>query len=99
MSIYEKIGRLIKQNKIYEIYNSNSSEDSCIESMISDLLLTNKTESKGAILPKIINNNKIFTKNEFENAQNLIKNFTPEGQIIFFFINSNSRNSAIFSRK
>ena len=86
MSIYEKIGRLIKQNKIYEIYNSNSSEDSCIESMISDLLLTNKTESKGAILPKIINNNKIFTKNEFENAQNLIKNFTPEDQIILIAI-------------
>ena len=39
MSLYEKIGRLIKQNKLYQIYNSNSSNDSRIESIISDIIL------------------------------------------------------------
>ena len=74
MSLYEKIGRLIKQNKLYQIYNSNSSDDSNIESIISDFILSNKIESKGILLPNILNNNKIFTKNDFEEAQNLIKN-------------------------
>ena len=46
MSIYEKIGRLIKQNKIYEIYISNSSDETGIENMISNILLSNKMESK-----------------------------------------------------
>ena len=86
MSLYEKIGRLIKQNKLYQIYNSNSSNDSNIESIISDIILSNKIESKGILLPNILNNNKIFTKNDFEEAQNLIKNCSPEGQLILIAI-------------
>jgi hypothetical protein len=78
MSLYEKIGRLIKQNKLYQIYNSNSSNDSNIESIISDIILSNKIESKGILLPNVLNNNKIFTKNDFEEAKNLIKNCSPE---------------------
>ena len=86
MSIYEKIGRLIKQNKIYEIYISNSSDETGIENMISNILLSNKMESKEVSLPKIINNNKIFSKSEFERARSLIKNCTPESQIIIIAI-------------
>ena len=85
MSLYEKIGRLIKQNKLYQIYNSNSSNDSSIESIISDIILSNKIESKGILFPNIINN-KLFTKNDFEEAQNLIKNCSPEGQLILIAI-------------
>ena len=86
MSLYEKIGRLIKQNKLYQIYNSNSSNDSNIESIISDIILSNKMESKGILFPNIINNKIIFTKNDFEEAQNLIKNCSPEGQLILISI-------------
>ncbi len=86
MSIYEKIGRLIKKNKIYEIYISNSSDETGIENMISNILLSNKMESKEVSLPKIINNNKIFSKSEFERARSLIKNCTPESQIIIIAI-------------
>ena len=86
MSLYEKIGRLIKQNKLYQIYNSNSSNDSNIESIISDIILSNKIESKGTLLPNLINNNKIFTKNDFEEVQNLIKNCSPTGQLFLIAI-------------
>lgn len=86
MSLYEKIGRLIKQNKLYEIYNPNLSNDSNFESLISDLLLVNKIESKGESIQNIINNNKLFTKSDFEEAQNLIKNCTPDGQLILIAI-------------
>jgi hypothetical protein len=86
MSLYEKIGRLIKQNKLYEIYNPNLSNDSNLESLISDLLLVNKMESKGESIPNILNKNKIFTKSDFEEAQNLIKNCTPDGQLILISI-------------
>ena len=86
MSLYEKIGRLIKQNKLSQIYNSNYSNYSNLESIISDIILSNKIESKGILLPKIMNNNKFFTKSDFEEAQNLIKKCSPEGQLILIAI-------------
>ena len=65
-----KIGRLIKQNKLYEIYNTNSSiEYPNTENLICDLL----------------ENNKVKFPN-FQEAQNLIKNSCPEGQSILIAI-------------
>ena len=65
-----KIGKLIKQNKLYEIYNTHSSNEySNTENIISDLL----------------ENNKIKYPN-FQEAQNLIKNSCPEGQSILIAI-------------
>ena len=86
MSLYEKIGRLIKQNKLYQIYNSNSSNDSSIENIISDLLLSNKIESKNVISSNIIDEKKIITINELKETQNLIKNCTKEEQLILIAI-------------
>ena len=65
-----KIGKLIKQNKLYEIYNTNSSiEYPNTENLICDLL----------------ENNKVKFPN-FQEAQNLIKNSCPEGQSILIAI-------------
>ena len=87
MSLYEKIGKLIKQNKLYEIYNTNySSNDSGIEALISELLLSNKIDSENLLSSNIINNNKMFTKNDFEEAQNLIKNCSSENQMVLMAI-------------
>ena len=66
MSLYAKIGRLIKQNKLYEIYNSNSPPDSSIENIISELLSTNKIDSQNILLSEIFKNNNLFSKNDFE---------------------------------
>ena len=86
MSLYEKIGRLIKQNKLYELCNSNSSDDSNIENIFSDLLFTNKIEFQTILSSALLNSNKIFTKNDFDEIQKLIKNCTPEGQLILIAI-------------
>ena len=86
MSLYEKIGRLIKQNKLYELCNSNSSDDSNLEKIFSDLLFTNKIESQTILSSALLNSNKIFTKNDFDEVQKLIKNCTPEGQLILIAI-------------
>ena len=87
MSLYEKIGKLIKQNKLYEIYNTNySSNDSGIEALISELLLSNKIDSENLLSSNIINNNKMLTKNDFEEAQNLIKNCSSENQMVLMAI-------------
>ena len=58
MSLYEKIGRLLKQNKVYEKYNSNCTDDSNIDSLLSDLLLTNKIDSQSLLSSTILFNNK-----------------------------------------
>ena len=86
MSLYEKIGRLIKQNKLYEIYNSNSSDDSNIENIISDLLFSNKIETSGILPTAIIGEKKIISINELKETQNLIKNCTKEEQLILIAI-------------
>ena len=86
MSLYAKIGRLIKQNKLYEIYNSNSPPDSSIENIISELLSTNKIDSQNILLSEIFKNNNLFSKNDFEEAQNLIKNCSQEGRLILISI-------------
>ena len=86
MSLYEKIGRLIKQNKLYEIYNSNSSNDSNLENIISDLLLSNKFESSGILPTTILEEKKIISINELKETQNLIKNCTKEEQLILIAI-------------
>ena len=85
MSLYEKIGRLIKQNKLYEIYNSNSSDDSNIENIINDLLFSNKMESP-SISTHILGEKKIISINELKEIQNLIKNCTKEEQLILIAI-------------
>ena len=86
MSLYEKIGRLIKQNKLYEIYNSNSSNDSNLENIISDLLLSNKFESSGILPTTILEEKKIISINELKETQNLIKSCTKEEQLILIAI-------------
>ena len=88
MSLYKKIGRLIKQNKLYEIYNSNSSNDSNIENIVSQILLTNNMESPvlSSISANILFNNNKFSKLDFEEALNLIKNCTPKTQLILIAI-------------
>ena len=86
MSLYEKIGRLIKQNKLYEIYNSSSSNDSNIENIISELILSNKIESQEILSSNIMDEKKIIAINELKETQNLIKNCTKEEQLILIAI-------------
>ena len=80
MNLYEKIGRLIKQNKIFNLSencntNSKSIDDSTlaqeldnIESFLSDILSPSKLDTKNINI-----NNKEFSKTDLEEAQNLIK--------------------------
>ena len=86
MSLYEKIGRLLKQNKVYEKYNSNCTDDSNIDSLLSDLLLTNKIDSQSLLSSTILFNNKLFTRSDFEEAQKLISNCSREGQLFLIAI-------------
>ena len=86
MSLYEKIGRLLKQNKVYEKYNSNCTDDSNIDSLLSDLFLTNKIDSQSLLSSTILYNNKLFTRSDFEEAQKLISNCSREGQLFLIAI-------------
>ncbi len=85
MSIYKKIGKLIKQNKIYDKYNSNFSEISNLDKIISDLLITTTIDSQKN-LSTLLNNNKLFTKNDFEEAQKLISGISRDGQLLLIAI-------------
>ena len=86
MNLYEKIGRLIKHNKIFDLSNnsnisSKSIEESSlgleldsIESILSDILSSSKLDNSSSI--KNLNiNNKEFTKSDFENSLLLIFKF------------------------
>ena len=93
MNLYEKIGRLIKQNKIFNLSencntNSKSIDDSTlaqeldnIESFLSDILSPSKLDTKNINI-----NNKEFSKTDLEEAQNLIKKCSPDEQSILISI-------------
>ena len=94
MNLYEKIGRLIKQKKIFNLSgnnnenNSKSDEESSIgldidnfESFLSDILSPTKLETKNIFI-----NNKEFSKSDIEEAQNLIKKCSPDEQSILISI-------------
>jgi len=94
MNLYEKIGRLIKHNKIFNLSgnnnepNSKSDEESSIgldldnfESFLSDILSPTKLETKNIFI-----NNKEFSKSDIEEAQNLIKKCSPDEQSILISI-------------
>ena len=94
MNLYEKIGRLIKHNKIFDLSgnnnepNSKSDEESSIgldldnfESFLSDILSPTKLETKNIFI-----NNKEFSKSDIEEAQNLIKKCSPDEQSILISI-------------
>ena len=94
MNLYEKIGRLIKHNKIFNLSgndnesNSKSDEESSIgldldnfESFLSEILSPTKLESKNIFI-----NNKEFSKSDMEEAQNLIKKCSQDEQSILISI-------------
>ena len=93
MNLYEKIGRLIKQNKIFNLSencNTNSKliDDSTlaqeldnIESFLSDILSPSKLDTKNINI-----NNKEFSKTDLEETQNLIKKCSPDEQSILISI-------------
>ena len=99
MNLYEKIGRLIKHNKIFDLSsnsnnnsNSKSIEDTSlgleidsIESILSDILSPSKFESQNDI-KNLNTNNKEFSKSDLEEAQNLIKKCSPDEQSILISI-------------
>ena len=97
MNLYEKIGRLIKHNRIFDLSNDsniNSSskyenqiglEIDTIESILSDILSSNKFDLANGNT-NFISNNKIFSKSDFEEAQNLIKKCSKDEQLILIAI-------------
>ena len=97
MNLYEKIGRLIKHNRIFDLSNNSnintkSIEDTplgleldSIESILSDILSPSKLDTQNSI--KNLNiNNKEFTKSDLEEAQNLIKKCSQDEQSILISI-------------
>ena len=98
MNLYEKIGRLIKHNKIFDLSNksdNNKTESSNtrslglelenIESILSDILPL-KSEFKSHLSNINLKNNKIFSKKDLEEAQKLIKKCSQEEQLILIAI-------------
>ena len=99
MNLYEKIGRLIKHNKIFDLSsNSNNNSNSksiddtslgleidSIESILSDILSPSKFEPQNDI-KNLNTNNKEFSKSDLEEAQNLIKKCSPDEQSILISI-------------
>ena len=81
-----KMGKLIKQNKMYDKYDSNSTNDSNYENVFSELLLSEKVDSSFLSKSKILISDKKFSRLDFEEAQNLIKSCPPEGQLILIVI-------------
>ena len=93
MNLYEKIGRLIKQNKIFNLSSNNeintkTDDDSSlgleldnIESFLSDILSPTKLDTKNMNIK-----NKEFSKTDLEETQNLIKKCSPDEQSILISI-------------
>ena len=73
MSLFAKIGRLIKQNKLYEI-EENSSHVLNIKTKISEFFHNNNEE--------LIFNNFIKNDSELEKARNIIEKCSQEKQMI-----------------
>ena len=97
MNLYEKIGRLIKHNKIFDLSNNSSStsksieeshigiELDSIESILSDILSPSKLDAPST-LKNCNMNNKEFSKSDLEETQNLIKKCSPDEQSILISI-------------
>ena len=97
MNLYEKIGRLIKQHKLFDLSNDselNSSSKSenplglefeTIESILSDILSSNKFDIQSRN-SNYISHNKIFSKSDYEEAQSLIKKCSQDEQLILIAI-------------
>ena len=98
MNLYEKIGRLIKHNRIFDpSSNSNinpkSIEDTplgieieSIESILSEILSPYKLDNTQNNLKNLNISNKEFSKSDLEEAQNLIKKCSPDEQSILISI-------------
>ena len=97
MNLYEKIGRLIKQHKLFDLSNDselNSPSKSeiplglefeTIESILSDILSSNKYDIQSRN-SNYISNNKIFSKSDYQEAQSLIKKCSQDEQLILIAI-------------
>ena len=93
MNLYEKIGRLIKHNKIFNLssndeINTKTDDDSSlgidldnIESFLSDIFSPTKLDTKNMNIK-----NKEFSKTDLEETQNLIKKCSPDEQSILISI-------------
>ena len=97
MNLYEKIGRLIKHNKISDL-SDNSHNDSKqnetslglelehFESILSEILSPLKSEIKSPISNLNLKNNKLISKSDLEEAQRLIKTCSQDQQLILISI-------------
>ena len=97
MNLYEKIGRLIKHNKISDL-SDNSHNDSKqnetslglelehFESILSEILSPLKSEIKSPISNLNFKNNKLISKSDLEEAQRLIKTCSQDQQLILISI-------------
>ena len=97
MNLYEKIGRLIKHNKIFDISNNsnnnqNENEASIglelehFESILSEILSPLKSEIQSPITNFTLKNNKVISKSDLEEAQKLIKTCSQDQQLILIAI-------------
>ena len=97
MNLYEKIGRLIKHNKIFDISNnsnnnSNQNQTSVglelehFESILSEILSPLKSEIQSPLQNFTLKNNKIISKSDLEEAQKLIKTCSQVQQLILIAI-------------
>ena len=97
MNLYEKIGRLIKHNKIFDLSNnysntSNQSETTLglelehFESILSEILSPLKTEIQTPLSNFTLKNNKIISKSDLEEVQKLIKSCSQNQQLILIAI-------------
>ena len=97
MNLYEKIGRLIKQNKLVDLSCSSNNntknidpplalELESIESILSEILSPFKTDIQPPISNISLKNNKIISKSDLEEAQKLIKTCSQDQQLILIAI-------------
>ena len=97
MNLYEKIGRLIKHNKIFDL-SDNSNNDSKqnetilgldlkhFETILSEILSPITSEIKSSLSNLDLKDNKLISKSDLEEAQKLIKICSQDQQIILISI-------------
>ena len=97
MNLYEKIGRLIKQKKIFDLSNSSNNNSNNnekeigfelenFESLLSEILSPLTSEIQSPISHISLKNNKIISKSDLEEAQKLIKSCSQDQQLILIAI-------------
>ena len=97
MNLYEKIGRLIKHNKIFDISNNSNNnlnqnqtsvglELEHFESILTEILSPLKSEIQSPLKNFTLKNNKIISKSDLEEAQKLIKTCSQDQQLILIAI-------------